>query len=395
MGRRLFFGWILGVILYSTSIIFAVTDNYILYDKSQLQTLKTTGQFLPLHQSKASILKRADALLRSPTVSVTQKKVLPPSGNPHDYVSASIYSWPDPNKPGGLPYINRDGHVNPETADGTRYDRVRLHTMTDAVRWLALAYYLSGKDVYAIKAAAFINTWFVHPTTRMTPHLTYGQGKPGITTGSPSGMIETVRLVYIIDAMRLLEGSTALTPQDRDRVTAWFKDYTYWALSSTFGHAQGSARNNIGTWYDAQVAIYAHFTGQDDIALQILENAPLKRIKAQIEPDGQMPREYVRTKSQQYSAYNLKAFITLARLGDQLSVNIWDYQSRDGRSLVKALDYLSHTVSGDRKWPKEDLATLADYDFAIYLYLANTHYQSALYDRAIRTIFAKPRGPKR
>lgn len=32
----------------------------------------------------------------------------------NDYVSLARYFWPDPNTPNGLPYIRRDGHVNPE-----------------------------------------------------------------------------------------------------------------------------------------------------------------------------------------------------------------------------------------------------------------------------------------
>ncbi len=43
---------------------------------------------------------------------MTDKQIAPPSGDPHDYVSFARYYWPDPAKPDGLPYVNRDGQHN-------------------------------------------------------------------------------------------------------------------------------------------------------------------------------------------------------------------------------------------------------------------------------------------
>ena len=48
------------------------------------------------------------------TYSVTDKTLSPPSGNKHDYMSLAPYWWPNPNTANGLPYIRRDGVVNPE-----------------------------------------------------------------------------------------------------------------------------------------------------------------------------------------------------------------------------------------------------------------------------------------
>ena len=43
----------------------------------------------------------------------TLVKKLSQSGDIHDYMSLSIYSWPDPEKKDGLPYIIKDGETNP------------------------------------------------------------------------------------------------------------------------------------------------------------------------------------------------------------------------------------------------------------------------------------------
>ena len=60
-------------------------------------------------------LKRdADRALLGGPLSVTEKSITPPSGDKHDYMSIAPYWWPNPNTANSLPYVRRDGEVNPE-----------------------------------------------------------------------------------------------------------------------------------------------------------------------------------------------------------------------------------------------------------------------------------------
>jgi hypothetical protein len=59
--------------------------------------------------------------------------MVPPSGSKNDYMSMGPYWWPDPEKPDGLPYIRRDGEVNPERDN---LDSPQLSKMINAVRTL-------------------------------------------------------------------------------------------------------------------------------------------------------------------------------------------------------------------------------------------------------------------
>lgn len=63
-----------------------------------------------------ALMGRADAALKKPNYTVVDKLQTPDSGDPHDYMSMGPYWWPDPGRPGGLPYVRRDGRVNPERA---------------------------------------------------------------------------------------------------------------------------------------------------------------------------------------------------------------------------------------------------------------------------------------
>lgn len=61
------------------------------------------------------VLIRADKALKRADNPVTNKPKPAPSGDLHDYLSIGPYWWPDPSKPDGLPWIRKDGEVNPQT----------------------------------------------------------------------------------------------------------------------------------------------------------------------------------------------------------------------------------------------------------------------------------------
>ncbi len=297
----------------------------------------------------------ADAALAAGPFSVTFSGPIPPSGDIHDYMSVGPYWWPDPKKEDGLPYIRRDGRVNPEYHE---HDTAPRSKMCNAVVTLALAYYLTDHEPYAKHAAKLLRVWFLDGETRMNPNLQYGQAIPGRCTGRGIGIIETLHFVKVVDAVGMLAGAEAWTEDDQKALQAWFAEYLDWTLESRYGRDEAATKNNHGTWYDAQVASYALFVGRDDVARRILREAAEKRIARQIEPDGRQPHELARTKSFSYSVMNLSGMFTLSTLGDRVGVDLWNFQTADGRSIRKALDWLATFASGEAKWKHEQISGL-------------------------------------
>ena len=310
-----------------------------------LFVLLLTPRQLP--PADAALIKSADAALAFAPVSVMDKAVTPPSGEKHDYMSQAPYWWPDPSKPGGLPYVQRDGDRNPEInriSDHDNLGRVIGHVST-----LSRAYNATREERYAAHAGRLVRVWFLDEATRMNPHLQFGQGIPGITPGRGIGIIETRDLPRLLEAVGHLSGSKAWTGADEAGLQTWMRAYLEWLIESPHGLAESKNGNNHETWYDVQVAGLALYTAQRDLAKRTLDGAKA-RIARQIEPDGGQPRELARTRSWDYSIFNLTAFFDLAAMGDRVGVDLWNYRTDDGRSLRGALEFLLPYANGGRKW---------------------------------------------
>ncbi len=237
----------------------------------------------------SALEKEAQAELSAAAPTVLDKEFTPPSGDKHDYMSQAPYFWPDPAKNDGLPYIRRDGERNPEI---NKYrNHAEMSRMINAVDVLSLAYFYTGKEEYAAKAAELLRAWFLNAETKMNPNLQYAQAIPGITNGRGIGLIETASLPKVVDAIGLLKDSKSWTAADQRGMEEWLGQFLTWMLESHNGRDESNARNNHGTMYDLQIVSLAYFLGKDDFAKSILEKVGRKRIAVQIEPDGRQPLE--------------------------------------------------------------------------------------------------------
>ena len=328
----------------------------------------------------AALRAEAEAALTVGPFSVLDKEAMPPSGDKHDYLSLGTYWWPDPTQPDGLPYIRRDGEVNPE---GYALDNAALRELCTAVETLALAYHFSDHEPYAAHAARLLRAWFLDEATRMNPHLEYAQAIPGVCAGRGIGIIDTAKLVPLIDAVGLLGGAAAWTATDGAGLIAWFRRYLRWLIESEHGRAEAAERNNHGTWFDVQTALFALFVSEEEVARAILRDSVPRRIASQIEPDGRQPHELARTRSLSYSTMNLRGFCDLATLGERVGVELWAFHTADGRGLQQALTWLRATALDTTPWPYPQI-TPPDYaGLLALLRRAARHYDDPAFAEAI------------
>ena len=308
---------------------------------TQMEALKRGAATDPLLiEAKKALVARAEAALARGPYAVTQKRVLPPSGKLQDYLSIAPYWWPDPAKKNGLPYIRKDGEINPDR-DSPKYDLARLEAMRSDVETLGFAYYFTDNARYAAQAAKLLRVWFIDSKTRMNPHLNYAQAVPGREEGRAEGIIDTRRLQGVVEAIGLIGPAQVLSADEQASLERWFGDYSDWLMTSRLGKEEGAAANNHALWYDSQLAQFALFARRPDVTKRIATNFVARRITPQYAPDGSAPKELSRTRSLHYSVFALVAAYDVADLGQCVGVDIWDAADAKGRGLRKATDFLA------------------------------------------------------
>jgi hypothetical protein len=299
------------------------------------------------------VFSSADRALAGPTYSVINKTRIPPSGDKHDYLSMGPYWWPDATRPSGEPYVRRDGRVNPER-DSNAFDTAALEAMSGAVEALSLAYYFSDDARYARKAAELLRVWFLGPGTRMKPNASFAQGVPGRTTGRAEGVLDTFRLIRVVEGIGLLAPARVLSAAEQTGLERWFGDYVTWMMTSPTGQEERDAENNHALWYDHQLAHYALFARREQIAREVVSSFVPRRLAKQIDPDGKLPRELGRTRPWHYTVFALRASAGLAELGRCFQLDLW-HATGNGRSLKVAIDFILPYVGREQEFPYPDL----------------------------------------
>jgi hypothetical protein len=316
-----------------------------------------------LAAARRMLLAEAERALDAGPYSVVDKTRPPDSGDLHDYTSLGPYWWPDPARPDGRPYVRRDGTFNPER-DGEAYDLTGLENMSRDVQALALAYYFTGESRYATQAAVLVRTWFLDPATRMNPNLAHAQSIPGRVAGRAEGIIDAHRLVRVVESVGLLASSGVLDSDEQARLRAWFGDLVHWMQVSPIGKAERAKDNNHGVYYDLLLSHFALFAGDADTARRTIEAARRKRLAAQIDRRGALPKELARTRSLHYTTWTIAAAMDLADLGRCVDVDLWNYPDARKPLLRTAVDFVAPYAGRERSWPWPEL----DKDETIGLY---------------------------
>lgn len=348
-----------------------IAQTAINYNSNDSFSLKKVKSLIESADSKMQaalneLVKAADVALTYRPVSVMEKKNNPPSGDKHDYMSLAPYFWPNPETKDGLPYIRKDGQINPEVNEYK--DKEYLPQLCSTLETLGLAYYFTNDKRYASHASKLINVWFLDPSTKMNPNLNFGQAVKGQNDGRGAGLIDTRHLIKVVDAVSFIANSSAWSSSQDLQLKSWFAQFLNWMETSKNGVDELDATNNHGIWYDAQRLSFALYTGNKKAVSAIIESAQ-KRIAAQMNGDGFFPAELARTTSLHYSLFVVEAFIKVAQLSKNTNVNFWNYTAPNGNSLEKACDVLMPYLLKQKEWTGEQIKPF-NFDEANSLFIA-------------------------
>ena len=301
-------------------------------------------------------------------------------GTVHDYYSEAPPEV-DPETP---------GTAKPTPQPFTAH-RDALFELGLAVPALAAAHLLTGEQRYAEHAAAHLRAWFVDPATRMTPSLNFGSvvmqlpapsadGSPRFTVqtnpsfaavpstpaggGRFEGILETLPLVEVAQAIPFLAASGALNDADLKALHTWFTVYLHWLIDPQDSGPRLAAlardrKDHHGTSWLLQASAYATLTApggdapksEDTLLAELRHRFKSVTLRAQMSSDGTFPHELSSENPYRDSLFNLDLFAGVCMLLSNRFESVWDYSLEDGPGMRSAIAYHFPYMANRASWP--------------------------------------------
>lgn len=297
---------------------------------------------------RSRVVAAADRALAEAPVTITAYPAARSTGGIHDYFSEGDYWWPDPRNPDG-PYVRRDGETNP---DNFVAHREALRRMSQLVPALVAAYTVTHDERYARHAMAHLRAWFVDEGTRMNPNLLYAQAIHGVAPGRGIGIIDTIHLVEVAQAILALE-RMGYGRAELPAVKAWFREYLTWMTTHRYGIDERDNGNNHSISWALQVAEFAKLVGDEEALAMDRRFFREKLVPEQMAADGSFPKELARTKPYGYSLFTLDVLAMTAQVLSTPRENLWTWTTPDGRGLRRALAWMYPFIQDRSRWPKQ------------------------------------------
>jgi len=324
-------------------ILFLFGPNLVTFTQGKTNNIKK----LITDIDKDRVISEASKYLLEKAITITADKAERSAGGVHDYFSEGDYWWPNPDSLEG-PYIRKDGLTNPNNFVAHR-EVMRRFSMQAST--LVAAYKFTGDMRFVIKALEHINAWFVNQNTMMFPQLKYAQAIKGISTGRGIGIIDTIHLVEIVQAIMVLEKAGLIKAEELSAIKDWFTKYSEWLFTDQFGIDERDNGNNHSICWNMQVAQYSKFIGDEKKIAFCREQFKKDFLVKQMASDGSFPLELKRTKPYGYSLFTLDAITTVAQILTTTSDNLWEYHTEDGKNIQAAVDFIFPYIKDKTKWP--------------------------------------------
>jgi hypothetical protein len=296
---------------------------------------------------RKQIMEEADWALGQEPITVTDQTSPRSAGGKHDFFSEGDYWWPNPASPDS-PYVQRDGMTNPENFVAHRLAMIRFSKIVGAC---ASAFKLTGEKKYFQQAMKHCNAWFVDTTTRMNPSLLYAQAIKGRFTGRGIGIIDTIQLMEVVQGLMSMTSQEPIKDDHLVAIKNWFSEYLHWLTTHKYGQDEMNAANNHGTCWVMQVAVFAKFTDDEKLMQFCRDRYKNLLLPNQMAVDGSFPQELRRTKPYGYSLFNLDAMSMICQILSTEKNDLWNFQTSDGKSIRKGIEFLYPFVANKSKWP--------------------------------------------
>ena len=274
-----------------------------------------------------------------------------------------LTSLPCPRSPGTAHDFYSEASVVSDSAAVFTAHRDAVFNLGLAVPALAAAYALTGEERFAAHGTSHLRAWFVDPATSMTPALNFGQVLSAGKAGRFQGILETLPLVEVAQAIPFLAASQAVTDKDLEAIRAWFAAYLLWLTAPTdegprLGALARDQKDHHATSWLLQASAYARaaeaggtFKSENKMAADLRHRFKTVTLRAQITADGAFPHELTSATPYRDSLFNLDMLAAVCEILTTRFESLWDYQLEDGPGMRAAIAYHFPFMADRGMWP--------------------------------------------
>lgn len=324
-------------ILISLLVTFSCT-----YGLTQNSFFKKTSSVLA-----KKIIQQADEALFEKPVTVTAYSSERSKGGKHDFFSEGDYWWPDSLHLNG-PYIQRDGLTNPQNFIAHRLAMIRF---SKVVGNLTSAFILTKNTKYSAAAIEHLKAWFIDTSTLMNPSLLYGQAITRKVSGRGIGIIDMIQMVEVAQSVSVLDKAGLINKKDIIEIKNWFSQYLKWVTTHPYGIEEREAKNNHGTCWVMQVAVFSKLVGDTSLLKYCSKRYKEVLLPGQMAENGSFPLELKRTKPYGYSLFNLDAMVTVVAVLSTPKENLFDFVGTGNVSIRKGIEFMVPFIVHKASWP--------------------------------------------
>ena len=303
--------------------------------------------------------------VRPDVAAIDHDRILAAAGRALAAKPVPLTSLVEANSPGTPHDFYSEKETVPSNPAAFTAHQDALLTLSRQVAALAAAFQITHEDRYAAQAMVLLRAWFLESATRMTPTLLYGQMAPAVgkaeRKSSSDGVIETVFLAEVAQAISVLAASKAVAAEDLAGVKGWFASYLQWLTESRLaGLARDQKDHHASSWL-LQAAAYARLTGHDAALAELRHRFKTVTLRAQIVADGTFPHELATAYPYRNSMFNLDMLTAACELLSSRFENLWEVELQDGPGMHIAIAKYFPYMLNRRMWPyRADLTHFDD-----------------------------------
>jgi hypothetical protein len=138
-----------------------------------------------------------------------------------------------------------------------------------------------------------------------------------------------------------------------EKILGWFSDFQQWMTTHQYGIDEMNAKNNHGTTWVATASAMASLTGNSELLEFCSERFKTVLLPNQMAEDGSFPLELRRTKPYAYALFNMDAMSIVAQILSTPEDNLWTFETEDGKSLRKGMEFIYPYIADKGSWPYE------------------------------------------